>query len=194
MRWVIGIFVFTVLFSACFNSSKKINIEHKISGDSILNFADFKLKLPGSNKTSSHIIFVYDAECPICKAYHSRLQKMADSFATENLVFNAIIINYDSGKNNVQFNSNIQKQIQNQYTFIELLEMKVAPEVVVVNPFGKIIYRGKIDDQVYGTGRHSLAPKNHYLQRAIAQLIGKKYQIINYTQPQGCYLENVDAK
>jgi hypothetical protein len=66
--------------------------------------------------------------------------------------------------------------------------VKMAPEVAVLGPDGKVLYRGRIDDLYVTYGKRRPAPTQHDLRDALDALLAGKAIAAPTAKVIGCYL------
>ncbi len=64
-----------------------------------------------------------------------------------------------------------------------------TPEVLLIDRKGGILYRGRIDDWAYDTGRKKPVPTTNDLFDAISELVEKGIVNVQDTEPVGCFIE-----
>lgn len=69
------------------------------------------------------------------------------------------------------------------------LRVRVTPEVVVMQPSGRIRYRGAIDDWYFALGKHRPEADQHYLRAALDALVAGKDVALPGTNAVGCLVE-----
>lgn len=69
------------------------------------------------------------------------------------------------------------------------LGAKATPEAFVVSPDGKVLYRGRIDDQYAGYGKRRAEPTTHDLRDALDAVLAGKPVAVPETKVIGCPIE-----
>ncbi len=131
-------------------------------------------------------------ECPLAKIYAVRLQALSDQFA-------------DQGVRFIGINSNIQDSMAEIETYVADHAIKFpvgkdrdclvafdagatrTPEVIVVDRFGVVRYRGRIDDQ-YAPGISRSEATTHDLKVALEALVDGQAVVTRKTSAVGCLI------
>jgi mono/diheme cytochrome c family protein len=151
----------------------------------------FQIPRPG-NLT---VLCFLGTECPLAKLYAPRLVKLEREFAHRGFKFVAINSNQQDSKtewaafvdrNEIAFPSvkDRTQVIANRYA------IQRTPEVVVVDPQNKILYRGRIDDQ-YLPGITRSKPQRLDLRIALSEIAEGKLVSVPATEPEGCLLGRI---
>lgn len=69
------------------------------------------------------------------------------------------------------------------------LRVQITPEVVVIQPNGKIRYQGAIDDWYVTLGKHRPEAAQHYLRDALDALVAGEDVVVARTNAVGCLVE-----
>lgn len=159
---------------------------------SLPSVSDTNVELTADDDTRLHVVCFLGTECPLAKLYGSRLQAMADEFQPRGVQF-------------VGVNSNVQDSMDDlkRYAADHKLTFPIAkdfdrsvavqlgatrtPEVVVLDPDGNVLYRGRIDDQ-YEPGVARASAKRHHLRDAISEVLDGTEVTITSTEPVGCLI------
>ena len=67
----------------------------------------------------------------------------------------------------------------------------ISPEVVMVSPAGRRLYRGRIDDRVAALGKQRVQPTTHELRDALEAYESQKPIRVRETKAIGCYLPEI---
>jgi len=74
-------------------------------------------------------------------------------------------------------------------TLVKALKATVTPEAFLLDPSGKIIYHGAIDDWAIKLGKTKQQATVNYLENAIEGLLNHTSVEPHYVKPIGCYIE-----
>lgn len=192
---------FVLLLAACLLGS--LSLSGAKAADSLeANAASIAISLPSSDGGSVHlrpsaehrlqVICFLGCECPLAKLYAARLNQLADRYADEGVRF-------------VGVNSNSQDSLDEVVTFAKshALRFVIAkdhdgialnafaatrtPEVFLIDPVGRVVYQGRIDDQ-YRPGVVQAEPTRHDLQQAIEDYLAGRQVAVPRTQAAGCLI------
>jgi peroxiredoxin len=138
------------------------------------------------------VICFLGCECPVAKLYGPRLQALAERFAPDDVEFIGINSNpQDSMDKLVRYASASAIRFpmlkDDDGTVAERLGATRTPEVFVIDPPGRVIYRGRIDDQ-YRPGVVTDAPQREDLREAIVQFLQGQPVSVPVTAAAGCLI------
>jgi peroxiredoxin len=155
-----------------------------------------EFRLDGLLSSSEFIVMAFTGvECPLARLYASRLQEIADEYASHGV--QVIGINSNSQdtptevlafarRHDIQFP--MLKDVANRVA--DQLQITRTPEVVVVDRDRRVRYRGRIDDQyVVGVVRNQ--PTRQDLREALDALVGGESVEVSVTEPIGCLIGRV---
>ena len=147
-----------------------------------------------SKKTKGLIYFFMVPDCPFSQYYTMAINQVHSVFAYKGYQFYAIVPGtlyskqeIDSFKSQYQFIPEILLDKKSDFTGKH--GVKIVPQVVFTNTSGKVIYRGKIDDQALEPGQKKFIVREYYLLNAIKEFDQGKAITISETKAVGCYLE-----
>ena len=149
-------------------------------------------KVEWDKSASIHIYFFLGTECPVARLYANRIQSLAEKLEPRGVRFVGLSSNsQDSESDLLKF----AKELEIQFPLIQDLGQSLArffhasrtAEVVVVDRFGTIQYRGRVDDQ-FAPGVKRSAPSSSELTRAIDEILDGKTVAIPSTPPVGCLI------
>jgi thiol-disulfide isomerase/thioredoxin len=149
---------------------------------------------PGGGPENHYTVLVFmDPECPICQSYTRTLRLLYQQYASDSVIFLGI---YDSPvirKSEIRrfhktYDVPFAGEIDRNYALARRWGATVTPEVVVMNARGEMLYRGAIDNWYYALGKNRPEPTEHYLQDALAAILGG-YPLVNkQTEAVGCLM------
>ncbi|MET0649715.1 MAG: thioredoxin family protein [Pyrinomonadaceae bacterium] len=105
-------------------------------------------------KSGTLILFIA-TQCPVSNAYNARMQKLADDYRARGV--NVVGINSNSTEPAAEvkqhaadkgLNFTILKDAGNQIA--DRYDAQVTPEAYLLDPSGKLVYQGRIDNSRYG--------------------------------------------
>lgn len=145
------------------------------------------------------VVAFLGTECPLAKLYAPRLEELAAKYKSQGVAFIGIdsnrqdsiseIANY-ARVHNVSFP--ILKDVGN--VIADQFGAKRTPMVYMLDPQGKVVYSGRVDDQ-YGLGNSSgyaqLKVRNRFLVDALDQFLAGKEIATPHTEAPGCLIGRV---
>lgn len=162
--------------------------------------ADFELpatdgtpcRLLGGRDAEVTVVCFLGTECPLAKLYAGRLKRLAGQYASRSVRF-------------IGVNSNVQDSMDELRSYVQDYEIGFAvvkdydrsvavnfqatrtPEVFVVDTVGRVLYRGRIDDQ-YQPGIARPEAKVHDLRIAIEDILAGRSVGVPETKAVGCLI------
>jgi peroxiredoxin len=137
-------------------------------------------------------------DCPIGNLYAPRLVELEREFRKQGVVFiginsNAHETEQDAAKyvKDAGISFTVLKDPSNLVADAALAERTC--EVLVLDGFARVRYRGAIDDQ-HVRGKSKDAPDHNYLRDALTSLIANKPIKVSATKVEGCLLDRVAPK
>jgi peroxiredoxin/mono/diheme cytochrome c family protein len=145
------------------------------------------------------IVLVFlGTDCPIGNLYVPRLIELNRFYKDQGVVFLGLNSNAHEDREKVAryvkevgIDFPVLKDLQNQVSDSVLAER--TPEVLLLDGFGRIRYRGAIDDQ-YVQGKAKDKPQHNYLKDGIEALVKNRPIAVTGTRVAGCLLDRVEPK
>lgn len=158
----------------------------------------FGVSLDGNNvrfneKSQFHVIYFFGIECPIARLYTERIVSLHEKLSAPNKIdFIAVDSNLqDSAEEMLEYakSNGIQFPVikDKDQSLAKHFKTKRIPEVIVLDRFGTIRYRGRVDDQ-YAPGVKRAAPTRSDLKSALDELIANQPVTVSSTPTVGCLL------
>lgn len=139
------------------------------------------------------VFITMDPECPICALYTHAFRDLADTYKAQGVnvvgVYPGPFMERSKAKAFAQEAGLLFPQLIDSACTISLaLRARVTPECFVVDPSGKVVYRGALDDRPVRQGRKKPVAREQHLRRAL-----DAYLATGKTQPDvvavGCIVE-----
>jgi peroxiredoxin len=145
--------------------------------------------------TKYTVLCFLGTECPLARLYGPRLQKIADEFEKDGVVFLGINSNLQDSPSEIDA---FAREHAIQFSMVKDADQSIAdalgatrtPEVFVVDADGIILYQGRIDDQ-YEPGISRSKPNKNELRDAIKSLVDGKAIETPKTQGVGCLITRI---
>jgi peroxiredoxin/mono/diheme cytochrome c family protein len=143
------------------------------------------------------VIFI-GTQCPINNGYMPRLGEIYQEYKDKGLGFVAINSNQQDSAADVAAHAKthaipfpVLKDEKNHIA--DRFAAKRVPEAFLLDPKGKIVYRGRIDDQ-FGIGFKRPSPTQRDLNVAIDEFLAGKPVSVPSTEVVGCLISRVDER
>jgi len=146
-----------------------------------------------STRLASVYVFL-GLQCPISNGYVPELNRQADAFGRLGISFFGVVSDPHATPAEA-------RDHQRQYPLIFpvlydptgsgrlQLQATHAPQVVVIECSGRVLYRGRIDDRFASLGRQRSNTRQHDLRDVLAALVSGRTVPFRSTTPIGCLLE-----
>ena len=189
--FLVTISLFTLLFSSCMKSTRQSEeivsiklqtVEHK----------NFSLQEIADNKAS--VILFLQPECPFCNSYGKTLKKLDSAFATQGVKLYGVV----AGKNYpdseiIDYRNKFELQfpflLDPDFSLMKELKATITPQAFLLDPQGKILYHGMIDNWGYEIGKTRAHATEFYLTDAVNSFLLKKTISPDSTKAIGCYIQ-----
>lgn len=134
-------------------------------------------------------------DCPISNRYAPEVQRLAARFAGQ---FHFTLVYPVPSDTEAMIREHVKKY---GYTIewardpgqalVKQTGVTVAPEVAVIGPSGKVVYRGRIDDRYVDFGRDRPQPTVRDLERTLEAIVAGKPVPVAQTRAIGCILSDL---
>ncbi|MCU0720631.1 MAG: redoxin domain-containing protein, partial [Pirellula sp.] len=140
----------------------------------------------------AHVICILGCECPVARFYASRLELLSKEYESRGVRFIAVmgLIQDDVAKiQGFIRDSEISFPVvrDDKQTHLENLRATRTPEVFVLDQHGKVVYRGRIDDQM-APGVKRNQPSTHELTDALDAVLADRPVASPVTAASGCLI------
>src|SRR5437016_1272658 len=152
----------------------------------------------GAKDQKALVVVFVGTECPINNAYMPRLVELHNSYKSKGVGLVAINSNQQdmpaavaehAKKHELPFP--VLKDANN--IVADRFGAKRVPEAFLLDAAGKILYRGRIDDQ-YGVGFKRPSPTRKDLVEAIDEVLAGNSVSVPVTEVAGCVISRVEKK
>jgi peroxiredoxin len=130
-------------------------------------------------------------ECPFVQRHYQQgtMKELAGSFADTNVVWLAVnTSHYNKAEDSLKWT---KEQELSYPTLLDsdgavgrLYDAKTTPHMFVIDPQGKLVYNGAIDDDPQG--KKEMAQRVNYVKGAVHALLAGKEVSVSETKPYGC--------
>lgn len=146
-------------------------------------------------RTAAVLVFT-TTDCPISNRYAPDIQALAAKFQKQGIVFTLVYpVSTDTPaviREHVKKFGYAMPVVRD--TVQELVRhtgVTVTPEVAVIGPGGRVLYRGRIDDRYLDFGKDRPQPTERTLERALEAVLQGKPVPVRETQAVGCFLPDL---
>ena len=160
--------------------------------------SDRSLMLYGFQGRKAIVMVFLGNDCPVVNLYVPRLIELNREFSKKNVVLLGINSNAHETETDIArfvketgIDFPVLKDPQNLVADAVLVER--TSEVIVLDGFARIVYRGAIDDQ-HGQGKSKDKPVHNYLRDALNSVIAGEKLAVRASAPFGCLIDRVAPK
>jgi hypothetical protein len=134
-------------------------------------------------------------DCPISNRYAPEIERLASRF--DGRVAWMLVYPVPTDTEDVinahlkKFGYTLNWSRDEQQQLVKKTGVTVAPEVAVLDPSGKMMYRGRIDDRYFTFGKDRPQPTVRDLERSLEAVLAGKPVPVPRTQAIGCILSDL---
>ncbi|MBI5757475.1 MAG: redoxin domain-containing protein [Planctomycetales bacterium] len=154
----------------------------------------------GENPRSPAIVVVFLAtECPISNEAVPGLNRMAAAYAKRQVQFWGVLSDQtlaraDAVRHRDEFRIGFPVLFDPAGDLAKQLRATHTPQAVVLDPDGKIVYSGAIDDRHADLTRRRPEVRQHFLADALRATLDRRQVDVSRTEPVGCLIEQPSAR
>lgn len=148
--------------------------------------------LEPANKAATVLFFVLP-DCPISNAYAPEIQRIATEYGAKNVASYIVYVDRDltvadAQKHALDYGWTSPVVCDKRGELVKMTGVRVAPEVAVLGPDGKLRYRGRIDNLYADYGKRRAQPTERDLRDALDAVLAGKPAPKETTKAIGCYI------
>jgi hypothetical protein len=139
------------------------------------------------------VLFFLLPECPVSNSYAPEIQRICAAYEAKKIT--AFVVHADpdvtieqAKKHAKEFGLACPVLLDPFHVLAKKAGVKMAPEVAVLGPECKVLYRGRIDDWYAGYGKRRAEPTQRDLRNALDSILDGKAVATPTTKVIGCYL------
>ena len=139
------------------------------------------------------VLFFLLPDCPVSNSYAPEIKRICADYEAKKIV--AFVVHADpdvtaeqAKKHAKEFGFSCPVLLDPTHVLVKKTGVTMAPEVAVVGPDSKVLYRGRIDDWYADYGKRRAAPTQRDLRNALDAVLQGKTIAIPTTKVIGCYL------
>ncbi|MEL7530949.1 MAG: redoxin domain-containing protein [Bacteroidota bacterium] len=153
---------------------------------------DYALSAIAQQKLS--VFFFLAPECPLCENYAVTIKDLRQKFGRDQVSFYGIFAGETYSPSEItlymaRFQLPVKALKDPQYQLTQHFGASVTPEVFVVDPRGKVLYQGKIDNWIAALGKKRLKASRFYLEDALRAGLSGETITTPKTEAVGCLIE-----
>ena len=158
----------------------------------VTDIAGQKHNLLNKKNRATVLIFVAH-DCPISNAYTPEINRIYKTYTPKRVAF--YIVYAEPGltaatarKHRQEFGHQSPALLDPRHNLVKKTGVTVTPEVAVLSPAGKVLYRGRIDDRYVTWGKQRYQPTTRDLRQALESVLNRKPVVPATTKAIGCFI------
>ncbi len=151
------------------------------------------LKAPAGTKAMA-FVFV-SVECPISNRYAPEVRRLHEKFTAQGITFSLVYPNpvepVAAIRRHLKDYSYPMRALRDpRHELVKMVGATITPEAVVVDPHGRVLYRGRIDDRYVSLGLERPVASRHDLDEALSDITAGKAPRQATTPAVGCFISD----
>ena len=158
------------------------------------------------NAKATVFLFVR-ADCPISNRYAPEVGRLVQKFALQGVVFELVYVDPGEPSDEIRehmrdYGYQIAALRDNEHELVKMTGVNVTPEAAVFVPgssgasrepvgAGRMVYRGRIDDQYVDFGKTRPAPTVHDLEDVLQTIVQGGTIATQTTRAVGCFIQDL---
>jgi AhpC/TSA family protein len=143
--------------------------------------------------TKAMAFLFVSVECPISNRYAPEVRRLYDKFTAQGISFSLVYPNpvepVAAIRRHLKDYSYPMRALRDpRHDLVKLAGATITPEAVVIDPQGRVLYRGRIDDRYVSLGLERPVATRHDLDEALTDVLAGKAPRQATTQAVGCYI------
>lgn len=155
---------------------------------------------PLANKgQKATVLFFIGHDCPISNSYAPEINRICAEYEVKK--FSCYLIYpdpdlsaADAKKHSQEFSYHSPALLDPSHKLVKKTGVTVTPEVAVLAPDGKLLYRGRIDNTFADFGKKRAEPTQRDLRAALEAILNNKPAPNRTTKAIGCYISTKTSK
>ncbi len=142
------------------------------------------------------IFFFVRTDCPISNRYAPEVRRLHWEFSSRGARFYLVYVDPHESPEAIrthlkEYNYPCPALRDPQHCLVRQTGVRVTPEAAVFRPDGKMVYRGRIDNQYVDFGKARPAPTRHDLQEVLEAILAGQSVKQATTDAVGCFIADL---
>lgn len=138
------------------------------------------------------VLVFLDTECPICQKSIPKIRQLIGDYRNA-VEFELVYPTHtETGERVAAFEKNYQLSVKHRldpgHQLVRQYQVTTTPEVILLSPKSRVLYKGNIDDQFYKLGAYRATPGKQYLRNAIEATLASRPVTTPYVPAVGCLI------
>lgn len=152
------------------------------------------LKPKKTKENFNGFVFIFTlTDCPIANSYSPEISRISKEYREKGFDLYLIQTNpnlkiEDAKKHQKEYSLDIEVLLDPHHKLVSVCKAENVPEVIVLSPEKKILYKGRINDRNTAYGKRRRQPSRHDLRLALESIFNKTPVEISRTKVIGCYI------
>lgn len=143
----------------------------------------------GGKKLS--VMYFVLADCPIARKFSPEIQRLAKEFSPRRVAFTMVHTDPAAKASEMvthakDFGITFRTGVDRRHALTKQFGVQSVPTAVVIDPAGKVVYFGRIDDRFPALGVQKEKPTRHDLRLAITEALAGRKVSVPKTTVIGC--------
>jgi hypothetical protein len=188
LRLASGFIIIALTLSPGASQAHSANDSHTTARD----IDGHPLNLFGQDLKAAVLLFITN-DCPITNSYIPEINRIVADYAVRKVAFYAVYTDPTVTipairKHAREFGLQIPLIQDTAHELVHRVGATVTPEAAVLEPRGKVVYLGPIDDLYVDFGKRRPAPTERYLRQALDAVLSGKPVVTPTAKPIGCFI------
>lgn len=150
-------------------------------------------------RITTNILFFATTDCPISSRYAPEIKRLSSEYLAQVVTRFWLVFPVPSDTKDperirrhlAEFDYGVPALLDTRQQLVKLSGVTVTPEVAVIDPKDRVVYRGRIDDRYIALGKERAVPTSHDLEDVLKQAVIMNPIKPRRTVPVGCYLSDL---
>jgi hypothetical protein len=147
--------------------------------------------LPDAGKAA--VVLFITTDCPIANRYAPELERIRRDYAARGVTLALLYVDPEltdeaAMEHAREYGLEAAQAVDRKHLAVRAAGATVTPEAVVVDPAGRVRYRGRIDDQFADYGARRTEPSRRDLREALDDLLAGREIAVPETAALGCHI------
>lgn len=135
-------------------------------------------------------------DCPIANRYAPEVSRIHATYAKKGVSFLRVYVdpsipNAEIAKHGRDFKLSLPAVMDAKHQWVKAIGVAITPEAAILDPKGKVLYRGRIDDRFVEHGRAKDNPDRQDLRIALDEALAGKAVSQPNVPSIGCFIPNL---
>lgn len=188
-----------ISFFLCVLASTSLSLageETPVASESgaFVNVGGGEFRLAQNAESLATVLVFFGHDCPISNGYVPEISRLYKEFSPRKIAFCIVYADADfsveeGARHAKEYGFTCPAILDPRLTLARFCGATIKPEVAVLSPKHKLLYRGRIDDRYVDFGKQRAEPTMRDLRDALQALVARKPIAVPRTKPIGCDID-----